>query len=91
MRSVKLKKNPAVLEAGFENEQLLVHSETGRFFRLNITAGRLYELLGAGASVESAKETLLSEFEGAPEDLSAEIGRIIESMRAEKLLVEDSE
>jgi hypothetical protein len=88
---VKLKKNPAVLQAEFENEQLLVHPESGRFFRLNVTAGRLYELLGAGATVESAKETLLLEFAGAPEELTAEIGRIVELLRAEKLLVEDSE
>jgi hypothetical protein len=88
---VKLKRNPVVLQAAFDNEQLLVHPESGRFFRLNVTAGRLYELLGSGVSVESAKETLLSEFEGAPQELAAEIDRVIESMRAEQLLVEDRE
>jgi hypothetical protein len=88
---VKLKINPAVLQATFENEQLLVNPDTGRFFRLNLTAGRLYELLKAGESVESAKAALLSEFTVTQEQLTAEIERIVTSMRAEQLLVEDEE
>lgn len=88
---MKLKINPAVLQATFDSERLLVNPDTGRFFRLNLTAGRLYELLKSGESVESAKAILLSEFTVTPEQLTAEIERIVTSMRAEQLLVEDGD
>lgn len=86
---MRLKTNPLVLQATFEDEQLLINPDTGRFFRLNVTAARLYELLGSGASLESARDTLLAEFDVAPEALDAEIERIVRSMRAEEILVED--
>lgn len=86
---MKLKIHPAVLQAKFEDEQLLVHSDTGRFFRLNVTAGRLYELLKDGNSLETAREKLLAEFDVAPDALDAELSRLIASMKAEELLVED--
>lgn len=88
---MKLKVNPLVLQATFDNEQLLVHPDTGRFFRLNLTAGRLYDLLKSGESVESAKTILLSEFTVTPEELTREVDQIIRLMRAEQLLVEDGE
>jgi hypothetical protein len=89
MKGMSLKVNPQVLQATFENEQILVHPDTGRFFRLNLTAGRLYDLLKSGASLESARETLLSEYEVSSQELEAEIDRIVKFMEEENLLVED--
>jgi hypothetical protein len=89
LHALKLKTNPLVLQATFDNEQLLIHPDTGRFFRLNVTAGRLYELLGSGASLESARDALLAEFDVPPQELDAEIERIVKSMQEEQLLVEE--
>jgi Coenzyme PQQ synthesis protein D (PqqD) len=88
---MKLKINPLVVRATFDNEQVLLHPGTGRFLRLNATAGRLYELLNSGASLEMARDTLLSEFEVTPQELTAEIERIVGLMREEQLLLEDNE
>lgn len=91
MRKTKLKINRAVLKASFDDEHLLVHPDTDRFFRLNVTAGRLYDLLESGSSLENARKTLLAEFDVVPQELDAEIKRIVEWMRAEQLLLEDKD
>lgn len=64
---------------------VLVHLGTNRIYELNATGARIWELLAEGRSVEEMEEILTTEFEAGGVDVGAEIDRLIDLVRAEKL------
>jgi hypothetical protein len=65
---------------------VLIHLGTNRIYELNATGARIWELLVEGRSVEEIEEILSTEFEAAGVDLGAEIARLIDLVRTEKLV-----
>jgi hypothetical protein len=68
------------------NAVVLIHLGTNRIYELNATGARIWELLVEGRSVEEIEKTLSTEFEAAGVDLGAEIARLIDLVRTEKLV-----
>lgn len=67
---------------------VLLNLRTDRFYELNPTAARLWELLSEQSDPALIQETLLNEFEVDPRQLANEIGTLITSLRQEGLIVE---
>jgi hypothetical protein len=65
---------------------VLIHLRTNRIYELNATGARIWELLVEGRSVEEMKEILSTEFEAGSVDVGAEIERLIDLVRTEKLV-----
>jgi Coenzyme PQQ synthesis protein D (PqqD) len=65
---------------------VLIHLGTNRIYELNATGARIWELLAEGRSVEEIEEALSTEFEAGSVDVAAEVERLIELVRTEKLV-----
>jgi hypothetical protein len=65
---------------------VLIHLGTNRIYELNATGARIWELLVEGRSVEEMEEILTTEFEADNVDVGAEIERLIDLVRTEKLV-----
>ena len=67
-------------------EMVLVHLETNRIYELNVTAARLWELLGKGSDLTSIQTQMQQEFDVNEEQLEAEI-KVLLSVLIDKQLV----
>src|SRR5262245_50801486 len=61
-----LKVNPDVLFQRLENDAVLLHMKTDRFFNLNRTGARFWELLNEGHDLVGIQERMLREFDVEP-------------------------
>src|SRR5262245_58236805 len=78
-----LKVNPDVLFQRLENDAVLLHMKTDRFFNLNRTGARFWELLNEGHDLVSIQERMLREFDVEPPILEKEINDMIASLEKE--------
>ena len=66
-----------------ESESVFLNLETERYFGLDKTGTRMWQLVTAAPSIEGAYEQLLGEFEVQPEvlrgDLLSLVGRLVEN------------
>jgi hypothetical protein len=67
-------------------DMIVLHLETNRFFELNRTGARLWELLAGGCDRAQIQERLGREFAVAQDELSREIDELLASLVAEKLV-----
>jgi hypothetical protein len=88
---IRLKASPNVLSRKMGEDLVLLNLNTNRFFELNRTGARFWELLVDGAELDSIENALAAEFEVTPSELSAEVASIVEAMRAEQLLTVENE
>ena len=80
------KPNSNVLFKRLGDETVLFHLDTDRFYELNSTAARFWELLHSGCDVPEIRERLLQEFEVDPEKLNGEIDTLLASLKQEDLI-----
>jgi Coenzyme PQQ synthesis protein D (PqqD) len=81
-----LKVNPDVLFQRLENDAVLLHMKTDRFYNLNRTGTRLWELLSEGYDLVRIQEQMLREFDVEPAILEKEIKDMIVSLEKEDLV-----
>ncbi len=81
-----LKVNPDVLFQRLENDAVLLHMKTDRFYNLNKTGARFWELLNEGHDLVHIQEQMLSEFDVEPAILEKEIKDMIVSLQKEDLV-----
>ncbi len=85
----RLTSNSDVLAERLGDEVAVLNLKTNRFFVLNSTGARLWELLQSGRDLSSIEEQLRSEFEVDPEELAAEVKRMLQSLKDEQLILFD--
>jgi Coenzyme PQQ synthesis protein D (PqqD) len=85
----RLTSNSDVLTERLGDEAAVLNLKTNRFLLLNSTGARLWELLQSGRNLSSIEEQLLSEFEVDPEELAAEVKRMLQSLKDEQLILSD--
>jgi hypothetical protein len=68
------------------DEVILVNLQTDRVYALNQTAARIWELLASRRSPQFIERTLAREFAAEGPKLSREIGRLLSTLRAKKLV-----
>jgi Coenzyme PQQ synthesis protein D (PqqD) len=81
-----LKVNPEVLFQRLENDAVLLHLKTDRFYNLNRTGTRFWELLNEGYDLVHIQEQMLKEFDVEPGALEKEIKDMIASLQKEDLV-----
>ena len=80
------KPNPNVIFRRLGDEMVLFHLETDRFYELNGTAARFWELLCEPAGGAGIHEQLIAEFAVDPEELAHETEALLTSLRKEDLV-----
>ncbi len=91
MSRVRVKPGPNILSRRLGGDLVLLNLDTNRFFELNRTGARFWELLAGGAELGAIEDALAAEFEVAPSQLSAEVAALVEALRAEQLLTVEEE
>ncbi|HYJ86507.1 MAG TPA: PqqD family protein [Pyrinomonadaceae bacterium] len=84
-----VKPNPNVIFRRLGDEIVLFDLASDRFYELNGTAARFWELLNAGNDVTQIQEQMLVEFAIDPEQLAGEAAALLDSLRQEDLIVHD--
>jgi len=67
-------------------EMVLVHLETNRIYELNVTAARLWELLGKGSDLASIQTQIQQEFDVNEEQLETEIKALLSALIDKQLV-----
>ena len=81
--------NPNVISRRIGDEIVLFNLDSDRFYELNGTAARFWELLSAGQDSVQIREQLLSEFAVEAAQLDGEAAGLLESLRRENLISVD--
>ncbi len=84
-----IKPNPNVIFRRLDDQIVLFHLESDRFYELNSTAARFWELLNEGSNEADIREQMLTEFAVDREQLSAEAEALVQSLRQEDLITVD--
>jgi len=66
-----------VLIRHMDGESVLLNLETEKYFGLDATGTRMWEVVTQSISIEAAYVTLLQEFDVQPEQLRANLGELI--------------
>jgi coenzyme PQQ synthesis protein D (PqqD) len=81
-----VKPNQNVIFRRLGDEIVLFHLESDRFYELNGTAARLWELLNAGHDLSQARQQILEEFAVDPIQLASEAENLLNLLRREDLV-----
>ena len=84
--SDQYKPDPSVLTQRMDDGIILLNLTTNRFYSLNPTASRFWELLCAGKRVPAIEQQILSEFDIEAAELRNEIDALLADL-SEKALV----
>lgn len=84
-----VKANPNVIFRRLGEDIVLFHLGSDRFYELNGTAARFWELLNAGQDDVQIRERMLAEFAVDPEQLAGEAEALLDSLRQEDLISVD--
>jgi coenzyme PQQ synthesis protein D (PqqD) len=87
MPNIRVKPSPDIMFQRLGDAVVLLNLTTNRIFELNRTGARFWELLAAGQDLVSIEDILTSEFEVERGEVTAEVGRMLASMRAEQLVI----
>ncbi len=85
--SLHLRPHPDVIAQNMGEATLLLHIRTDRFYELNHTAARFWELLSAGHDLAAIQAQMLREFDVDEAQLADEIANLLALMRNEDLVV----
>lgn len=88
-KSLTPKPNSDVLFRRLGEDMVLFHLTSDRFYELNSTAGRFWELLNSGHDVAGARQQILDEFAVDPDQLTGEAEALLSSLRQENLISDD--
>lgn len=86
---ITLRPNPAVLTQSLKPSLILLHIDTERFYELNQTAARFWELLESGQNLTEIQMSLRDEYNVDETQLADEITNIVTMMRNEGLVIAD--
>jgi hypothetical protein len=78
--------NANVLFKRLGDETVLFHLDTDRFYELNGTAARFWELLHAGHDVAGIRDQMLQEFAVDPEQFAGEAETLLAYLAKEDLV-----
>jgi len=84
--TIRARLSADVMSERFGDEIVLLNLKTNRFFSLNRTGARLWELLAAGERLEAIEEQLCREFEVDRAQVTVEVERMVASLNKEQLL-----
>jgi hypothetical protein len=84
-----MKQNPNVISRRIGDDIVLFHLDSDRFYELNGTAARFWELLSEGQDTAEIRNQLLEEFSVEAEQLDGEATNLLDSLQREDLITTD--
>jgi hypothetical protein len=84
-----MKPNPNVIARRIGDDIVLFHLDSDRFYELNGTAARFWELLNEGQDTAEIRNQLLEEFSVEGEQLDGEAATLLDSLQREDLITTD--
>lgn len=84
-----MKPNPNVIARRIGDDIVLFHLDSDRFYELNGTAARFWELLSEGQDTAEIRNQLLEEFSVEGEQLDGEAATLLDSLQKEDLITTD--
>jgi len=84
--TMQLRPSPDVLSQRYDDSVVLLNLNTDRFFHLNRTGARFWELLGAQSNVTEIHEAMSREFDIDGTQLAAEMTALISDLREQDLV-----
>lgn len=85
---ILIARNPAFLFTETEGEYVLMSIETGKYYLIEHTASRIWELLEKPASVSELVQTLNEEYEVNIDQCQTEVTAFIEQLLSKGLLMQ---
>lgn len=79
---------PDVLYRTFGNEAVLLHLESERYYSLNESAARMWELLTGGRSAQETASAVASEFDASEEVVLADLTALLDGLLSARLVVQ---
>jgi Coenzyme PQQ synthesis protein D (PqqD) len=79
--------NQNVIFKRLGDQIVLFHVGTDRFYELNPTAARFWELLSEGRDCVRVREQMFAEFEITPDELIDEFNRLLTALGQEDLVI----
>lgn len=73
---------PGVLHRRVGDESVLLHLGTGRYFELNVTGTRIWELVPGAATREELLAALAAEFDVEPIELATSVDELLGALRS---------
>jgi hypothetical protein len=77
--------NKTVLAAHLDGETVLLHMDSKRYFRLNATAQRIWQLLEQKLDTDAIVEALTTEFEVTADDARAAVVALVADLKQHSL------
>ena len=84
--SLQLRPSPNVLSQRYDDSVVLLNLDTDRFFHLNRTGARFWELLGERSNLAEVYETMSREFDVEGTELEAQMTALITELREQDLV-----
>ena len=84
--TMQLRPSPDVLSQRYDDSVVLLNLNTDRFFHLNRTGARFWELLGEQSNVTEIHEAMTREFDIEGTQLAAEMTALIRDLREQDLV-----
>ena len=88
-RTIIFKPNPNVIFRRLDGEIVLFHLDTDRFYELNGTAARFWELVNQGKDSAEIRNQLQTEYAVDAKELEGETAALVDSLRRENLITTD--
>ena len=79
-----------VLASEVEDELVLLNQETGKYFSLDATGTRMWELIVQNGQLEQVKQAMLAEYDVEPEQLEQDLLKLVDKLVANALLQIDA-
>ncbi len=84
--NIKIVRKKELLSSRMDNEIVMMHPESGKYFALNPVASRIWELLEEPHTINELVEKLLREFDVTEETCTNEVSVFIEEITEKKLI-----
>jgi hypothetical protein len=82
----RAKLHPEVLISGLQNESVILNLTNERYYGLQDVGTRMLSVLTTSPTIEAAFQTLLSEYDVAPEKLREDLAALVEQLAKEGLV-----
>lgn len=79
--------SPQVINETIDGEAIMINLATGAYYSLDRVGGDVWAVLEHGATVDDVVTALQGRYEGAPEDMAAGVGALVDRLVAEELIV----
>jgi Coenzyme PQQ synthesis protein D (PqqD) len=84
-----MKLNPDVVFRDLDGEAVILDLGSGTYFGLNQVGTRVWQLISEGSDESHIVDSIASEYDGDRATIAADVSRLLNDLRARRLIVPD--